>query len=74
MEMNYIIYKTKNISEINFSEVEEDNSNTLRLSIDGTQTILKFRGAIPAFLSGNIVYNHQQILDIINNPVNGWIK
>lgn len=71
--MIYIIYESSKINEIQFSEVIENNQNTLRLSVDGTQTILKFKGNTPTFLDGYTQYSHSEILEIINNPDNGWI-
>jgi len=72
--MIYIIYDTSKIDEIIFSEVIENNKNTLRLSLDGTQTILKFKGNTPTFLDGYPQYTHSEIIEIINNLDNGWMN
>jgi len=71
--MIYIIYDTSKMDKIIFSEVIENNKNTLRLSLDGTQTILKFKGNTPTFLDGYTQYTHSEIIEIINNPDNGWL-
>ena len=71
--MKYVIYDMTDSAEINFSEVVETQLDTLRVSTDGTQTILKYENEAPEFLEGITTYNHEEILQIINNPENGWI-
>ena len=62
-----------NAREIVFNEIAESTMQTLRLSNDGTKTILKFKGEIPSFLQGETLYSHAEIIEIINDPENGWI-
>ena len=45
----YVIFDTAEVSSINFSEVIEKSPETLRYSIDNSQTILKFTGDTPSF-------------------------
>jgi len=54
-----------NVAGINFAEVVENSQDTLRLSIDGTKTVLKFVGETPSFLVGLQQYNHSEILAIM---------
>tara|TARA_R110000744_G_scaffold287737_1_gene398817 strand:+ start:889 stop:1110 length:222 start_codon:yes stop_codon:yes gene_type:complete len=72
--MIYVIYEIKGVLNIDFSKIEETNLQSLRLSIDVKKTILKFNGGTPYFLLNCKQYNHDEILTIINNPDNGWIK
>jgi len=58
----------KGVSEINFSEVMQTSEDTLRISIDGTKTVLKFVGKTPTFLVGLTQYNHSEILAIMHTP------
>ena len=53
-------------SDINFSEVMQTSEATLRLSIDGLKTVLKFTGETPSFLVGLQQYNHSEILAIMH--------
>ena len=62
-----------NAKDIVFSEIEETTMQTLRLSNDQTETILKFQGETPSFLLGLPTYTHTEIIEIINDPQNGWI-
>lgn len=62
----YVIIDASEVSTINFSQVMETSENTLRYSVDGTQTIVKFDGDTPSFLEGKTQYTHSQILVIVN--------
>ena len=62
-----------NAKDIVFSEIEETTMQTLRLSNDQTKAILKFQGETPFFLLGMSQYTHTEIIEIINDPQNGWI-
>ena len=60
--MIYVIYDMTNIASIDFSQVREISQDTLRLSLDGTKTVLKFIGETPSFLNGKTIYTHAEIL------------
>lgn len=70
--MIYVIYDMANISQVDFSEVIQTSEATLRLSIDGKKTVLKFEGDTPSFLVGLKQYNHSEILAVMNTPE--WTK
>jgi len=70
--MIYVIYDMANVATIDFSQVGETSQDTLRLSIDGTKTVLKFTGETPSFLVGLQQYNHQEILAIMHSE--DWTK
>jgi len=70
--MIYVIYNIADVSSIDFSLVEETSQDTLRLSIDETKTVLKFRGETPTFLVGLQQYNHSEILAIMHSSE--WTK
>ena len=62
---NYIIIDTSEVANIDFSKVKETSANTLRYSIDGSKTFVKFEGDAPAFLSDKQQYTHAQILEVL---------
>ena len=62
---NYIIIDKSEVTNIDFSKVKETSADTLRYSIDGSKTFVKFEGDTPAFLSGKQQYTHSQILEIL---------
>ena len=70
--MIYVIYNMADVLNIDFSLVEETSQDTLRLSIDKTKTVLKFKGETPSFLVGLQQYNHSEILAIMHSSE--WTK
>ena len=62
----WIIIESSEVSSVNFSEVMETSANTLRYSLDGTKTFVKFEGDTPSFLDGKTEYNHSEILNILS--------
>jgi hypothetical protein len=50
---------------VDFSQVMETSANTLRYSVDGTKTFVKYEGAQPEFLAGKQEYTHPEILAIL---------
>ena len=74
MEKKYVILEKEHVDSIEFKHILETSKNTLRYSLDGEKTIVKFIGETPAFLEGSEIYSHEEIIKIINNPTNGWIE
>lgn len=68
----YIIINMTEVGLVNFNEVLETSEETLRLSLDGTQTILKWGGNEPSFISNlssyDGPYTHSEILTILATP------
>jgi hypothetical protein len=61
----YVIINSSDVSSVDFSKVAETSADTLRYSLDGTKTFVKFEGDTPAFLDGLTQYTHSEILDIL---------
>ena len=74
MEKKYVIINKEMIQAVDFKLVLDTSALTLRYSLDGSQTIIKFIGEIPSFLDGEKIYSHNEIIETINNPENGWIN
>ena len=57
------------LGTINFSEVMETSPDTLRLSVDGTKSFVKYEGAQPASVAALTTktqeYTHSEILEIL---------
>ena len=70
--MKYVIFEMINANLIDFSLVEETSLETLRLSLDTTKCVLKYKGETPAFLVGLQEYNQEEILQITSNS--DWYK
>jgi hypothetical protein len=65
MNRKYVIINADEVSSVDFSQVEETSENTLRYSVDGSQTFVKFEGDTPSFLDGKTQYSHSEILSIL---------
>ncbi len=62
---NYVIIDASEVSSVDFNQVLETSSDTLRYSLDGTQTFIKFVGDTPSFLEGKTTYTNEEILTIL---------
>lgn len=80
MNRSFVIFDVSEIDLIDFNHVMESNVNTLRYSVDGTKTFVKWEGEEPNFLSllttKTSTYSYEQILEILateewtnNNPL-----
>ena len=65
MSKKYLIIDADEVSSVDFEQVFETSAQTLRFSLDGSQTFVKFEGATPDFLEGKTQYTHSQILTIL---------
>ena len=68
MMRTYVIINSSDVSSVNFNEVVEDSADTLRYSVDGTKTFVKFEGDTPSFLEGKTQYTHSEILAELATP------
>jgi hypothetical protein len=63
--MNYVIIDSSEVSSVDFDQVLETSAETLRFSLNGTKTFVKYEGDQPSFLSGKQEYNNSEILAIL---------
>jgi hypothetical protein len=60
------------IALVDFSQILETSEETLRLSIDGLETVIKWDGAEPSFVSTlssyEGPYTHEEILVLLATP------
>jgi len=61
----YCIINSSEVSSVDFDQVFETSADTLRYSVDGTKTFLKYEGTQPSFLNGKQEYTHSEILAIL---------
>ena len=67
----YVIINASEVGSVDFSQVNETSANTLRYSLDDSQTFVKFDGDTPSFLDGKTSYTHSQILTILDGE--DWV-
>ena len=65
MSRKYVIINASEVSSVDFNQVFETSEDTVRYSLDGTQTFVKFEGDTPSFLEGKTQHNHDEILTIL---------
>ena len=65
MTKTYVIIDSDEVSSVDFSQVFETSADTLRFSLDDSQTFVKFEGSVPDFLDGKTQYTHSEILAIL---------
>jgi len=64
----YVIIDSSEVSSVDFDQVLETSAETLRFSLDGTKTFVKYEGTQPFFLLGKTEYTHEEILSILSGP------
>jgi hypothetical protein len=62
---NFVIINSSEVNTVNFDEVREAGPSSLRYSLDGSKTFVKYEGSQPSFLSGKQEYTHSEILAIL---------
>ena len=70
MSRKYVLIDADEVSSVDFSQVIETSAQTLRFSLDGEQTFVKFEGPTPSFLDGKTQYTHSQMLTLL--ATNEW--
>ncbi len=68
----FIIFNETELSQINFTQVLETSSETVRKSIDGTKTFVKWDNEMPQCVidltTSEGPYTYEEILEILNTP------
>jgi hypothetical protein len=64
--LTYVILNASEVDNVDFDQVIQDSSDTLRYSLDGSKFLLKFEGDTPSFLIGEPQYEHAEILSILS--------
>ena len=67
---SYMIFNVSELNQINFNEVLETSINTVRKSLDGTKTLVKWDSdttpsSIQTLTTKEGPYNHSEILTIM---------
>ena len=75
MDRTFVIFDVTEIPLIDFTQVLETSADTLRLSVDGLKTFVKWEGQTPGcigllYMQGGTEgpYNHEEMLDILATP------
>jgi len=69
---NFMIFNISELNQIDFTQVLETSEDTVRKSVDGTKTFVKWDGAIPQCVNDLETkegpYTYDEILVILSTP------
>ena len=69
---NFMIFNISELNQIDFTQVLETSEDTVRKSIDGTKTFVKWDGTIPQCVADLSTkegpYTYDEILVILSTP------
>ena len=72
----FMILNTSEIGSIRFDDVLETSASTLRRSVDGSKTFIKWDGTMPSWVNDLTTkegpYTYTQIIDILSTS--DWIS
>jgi len=72
MDRTFVIFDFSEVDKIDFSQVLETSADTLRKSVDGTRTFVKWENAVPTFLGDletkSELYTYEEIIAILQTP------
>tara|TARA_R100000541_G_scaffold55201_1_gene63971 strand:- start:29 stop:250 length:222 start_codon:yes stop_codon:yes gene_type:complete len=63
----YTIINTSDISNVDYTLVEQNSLETTRKSLDGSLALISFYGDTPSFLEGITQYDKDKIKDIVTS-------
>ena len=76
MNKKYAIFNVSEINKIDFTQVLETSAETLRKSIDGTKTFVKWEGEVPSSVE-TLTTKSQYLTDmdmVLLMPTSEWSK
>ena len=73
---NYIILSVDELDDVTFSEINETDRDTLRLSVDGNFTFISWEGETPTFINNlltkSAIYYEAEMLELLEGA--DWKK
>jgi len=71
-DRKYVIFDVSELDNIDFNQVLETSKDTVRKSLDGLLTFVKYEGSMPSSVSALTTktqeYTHSEILTILDGP------
>ncbi len=65
---NYVVIDADRVPSIDFNQVLETSAETLRYSLDASQTFIKYESTRPDFLDeDDIALTYAEILDVLSH-------
>jgi len=74
--MIYVVFPSIGLDLVDFSQVLEDSADTVRKSLDGTETFVKYQGAMPSSVAAitdkDAPRSHAEMIALLDSPF--WTK
>ena len=71
-DRKYVVVFVSELDQIDFSQVLETSAETVRRSVDGTLTFVKYEGEMPSSIAAltnkSQEFTHEQFLVILSGP------
>ena len=71
-DRRFVIFNITELNQINFNQVYETSSDTVRKSVDGTKTFVKYDLPTPSSVASlttkSIEYTYDEMITILNTP------
>jgi hypothetical protein len=68
----YLIFNVGELDKVNFNQVEQTSAESVRKSLDGTLTFVKWSGDDPSFISDLTTkqgpYTYEEVINILRTP------
>jgi len=75
-KLRYMIVLVSEVDKVDFAQVFETSTDTIRISINGKYTFFKYVGETPSSIEAlsykDGAYTHEEIMVILNSPE--WIN
>lgn len=75
-DIKCVIFNVSELDKIDFSQVLDTSAATLRKTIDGTRTFVKFKGDVPSCVESlttkSDYYSLEEMLRILDGP--DWVN
>ena len=72
----FMIFNVSELNQINFTQVLETSEDTVRRSVDGTKTFVKWDGIMPQCVidlsTSEGPYTYNEMIEILNTPE--WLE
>jgi hypothetical protein len=70
-QRNFVIFNVEELPQIDFTQVLETSANTVRLSVDGTKTFVKWDGrnappCVESLTTKSNYYTYEEMLEILS--------
>lgn len=71
-DRKFVVIFSDDVNKIDFSQILEDSPNTMRKSLDGKLTFIKYDGQMPptitALVNKSQEFTHEQFMLILSGP------